>query len=139
MSTTCWGESSDHHDDEADICKRQPWITIFLVLWIITNVIAGFFALPTLSEFYWWGYGWPLYHTVSVAKTIFYSTKNRIGLNFGILLCWLALNLIIFPFGVLRSITLGKKMAAEIAKRQQSEAENSTDMKIVQPEDIEKQ
>lgn len=86
--------------------NSQPLLTVFLVFWIVTNVISGFFALPTLNNFYHWGYGWPLYHTVSAAKCIIFGTKDYIGLNFGVLIAWMALNLAIFPLGIIRAVSV---------------------------------
>jgi hypothetical protein len=33
----------------------QPWTSIFLIFWVISNVVTGFFPNEVLSNFYKWG------------------------------------------------------------------------------------
>lgn len=76
----------------------QPWTAFWLIFWVITNVSTSFYAIPTSPAFFKWGYAWPLHSIVEASRTIIFDTKNRLGLDFGILLAWCAINTTLFPF-----------------------------------------
>lgn len=69
----------------------------WLIFWVITNVSTSFYAIPLSPGFFQFGYAWPLYHIVSASRTILFDTHSRIGLNFGVLFVWCAINTILFP------------------------------------------
>lgn len=75
----------------------QPWTALWLIFWVITNVSTSFYAIPLSSGFFKWGYAWPLHQIVNASRTLLFGTKNTLGLNFGILFAWCALNTILFP------------------------------------------
>lgn len=78
----------------------QPFTSIFLIFWVISNVSTSFFALQTEAGFFKWGYGFPFYHTIQASTTIIFDLKSHLGLNFGVLLAWVGLSLIIMPFAI---------------------------------------
>lgn len=70
----------------------------WLIFWVITNVSTSFYAIPLSPGFFQFGYAWPLYHIVSASRSILFDTHSRIGLNFGVLFAWCAVNTLFFPF-----------------------------------------
>lgn len=53
-----------------------------------------------LSNFYKWGLAWPLRHNLIASKAILFGTKNLLGLNFGVILAWVAVGLAFQPFTI---------------------------------------
>jgi hypothetical protein len=74
----------------------QPWAALWLIFWVITNVASSFYALPLAPDFYRYGYAWPLHHVVEGSRTILFDTHSRLGLNFGVLVAWGAVNTVAF-------------------------------------------
>lgn len=77
-----------------------PFTPVFFVFWVISNVATGFFPVELLSDFYLWGLAWPLRHVLIGAKAILFGTKNLLGLNFGVLLAWVAVSLALQPLTI---------------------------------------
>ena len=75
----------------------QPWTALWLIFWVITNVSTSFYAIPLAPGFFKWGYAWPLYQVVNASRTLLFGTKNTLGLNFGVLFAWCAVNTALFP------------------------------------------
>jgi hypothetical protein len=67
----------------------QPWTSLFLIFWVITNVSTGFYTLELAPGFYHWGYGWPLRQIVHGSRALLFGTRSQLGLNFGILVAWI--------------------------------------------------
>jgi hypothetical protein len=76
----------------------QPWTALWLIFWVITNVSTSFYAEELSPGFYRWGFAWPLHSVVEASRTLIFDLKNRLGLDFGILLAWVAVNTFFFPF-----------------------------------------
>lgn len=38
-----------------------PWMGLWLIFWVITNVSTSFYDIQVLPAFYRWGYAWPLH------------------------------------------------------------------------------
>ncbi|KAH8703015.1 hypothetical protein BGW36DRAFT_422596 [Talaromyces proteolyticus] len=74
-----------------------PWSALWLTFWVISNVSTGFYPLNLASNFYKWGYVWPLHRIVEGSRTILFGTYSRIGLDFGVLLGWIGVSIILFP------------------------------------------
>jgi hypothetical protein len=74
-----------------------PWTALWLIFWVITNVSTGFYALELASDWYRWGYIWPLRQIVYASRTLLFGTRNRLGLNFGILAAWVGIGTILWP------------------------------------------
>jgi len=75
----------------------QPWMGLFLIFWVITNVSTSFYDIEIAPEFYRWGYAWPLHSIVEGSRQILFGLHSRIGLDFGILVAWGAVNTAFFP------------------------------------------
>jgi hypothetical protein len=102
-----------------------PWMGLFLVFWIISNISAAFYDVQIAPGFYEWGYAWPLHASkfssflfaiptillcdddlvrltcasvVQASRTILFDLHSRLGLNFGVLIAWGALNTLLYPF-----------------------------------------
>jgi hypothetical protein len=39
----------------------QPWMGLWLIFWVITNVSTAFYDIEIEPRFYLWGYAWPLH------------------------------------------------------------------------------
>ncbi|KAH8689989.1 hypothetical protein BGW36DRAFT_65953 [Talaromyces proteolyticus] len=76
----------------------QPYSSLWLILWVITNVATSFYTLDLASDFYHWGRAWPLNRIVNGSRTILFDTRSTIGIDFGVLFAWVAVSIIIFPF-----------------------------------------
>ena len=68
-----------------------------LIFWVITNVPVSFYPIEIAPQFYYYGYAWPLHNIVEATKVVLFDVHSRIGLNFGILLTWWAVNTALFP------------------------------------------
>ncbi len=101
----------------------QPWMALWLIFWVITNVTTSFYDIDLAPKFYYWGYAWPLHNSeftlicpsqclltywvdlnianlsvvVEGSRTIIFDVHSRIGLNFGALFVWVAINIALFP------------------------------------------
>jgi len=78
----------------------MPVTPVFFVFWVISNVTSGFFPIESLSNFYMWGLAWPLRHVVIGSKAILFGTKNLLGLNFGVLIAWVAVSIALQPITI---------------------------------------
>ncbi|CZT13920.1 related to SNG1 Probable transporter conferring resistance to nitrosoguanidine (MNNG) when overexpressed-unknown biological function [Rhynchosporium agropyri] len=87
----------------------QPFTPVFFVFWVISNVATGFYPVELLSNFYRWGLAWPLRHDLIGAKAIIFGTKNLLGLNFGVLLAWVGISLLLQPFTIWVQLKKNKK------------------------------
>ncbi|KAE9967742.1 hypothetical protein BLS_006216 [Venturia inaequalis] len=76
----------------------QPWTALWLIFWVITNVSTAFYDIDVEPHFYYWGYAWPLHSVVEASRQILFDLHSRIGLDFGILIAWGAVNTALFPF-----------------------------------------
>ncbi|KAB8297628.1 hypothetical protein EYC80_001436 [Monilinia laxa] len=75
----------------------QPWTALWLIFWVITNVSTSFYCIDLAPKFYYWGYAWPLHNIVEASRHILFDVHSRIGLNFGVLFTWVAINTLLFP------------------------------------------
>jgi hypothetical protein len=76
----------------------MPWMGLFLIFWVISNVSTSFYDIEIAPAFYRWGYAWPLHSIVEGSRQILFGLHSRIGLDFGILIAWSAVNSALFPF-----------------------------------------
>jgi hypothetical protein len=70
---------------------------LFLIFWVISNVSTAFYDIEIAPSFYRWGYAWPLHSIVEGSRQILFGLHSRIGLDFGILIAWGAVNTAFFP------------------------------------------
>ncbi|OKL61954.1 hypothetical protein UA08_02240 [Talaromyces atroroseus] len=75
-----------------------PYAALWLIFWVISNVATSFYSIDLESDFYRWGYAWPLNRIVQGSRTILFNTKSSIGEDFGILFAWSAISILFFPF-----------------------------------------
>ncbi|KAL9102976.1 MAG: hypothetical protein Q9163_001929 [Psora crenata] len=75
----------------------QPWVALWLIFWVITNVSTAFYSLDLAPKWYSWGYAWPLHNIVEASRSTLFDLHSRIGLNLGILFVWVAINAALFP------------------------------------------
>lgn len=76
----------------------QPWTAMWLIFWVISNVSTAFYSLDLAPKWYYWGYAWPLHNIVEASRSTLFDLHSRIGLNFGVLFVWCAINTVLFPF-----------------------------------------
>ncbi|KAF9444277.1 hypothetical protein P691DRAFT_677928 [Macrolepiota fuliginosa MF-IS2] len=72
-------------------------VPFFLLIWIMVNVSPIVFPIEVLPVFYRYGYAIPLYNVSRALRIIVFSTKNRLGFHFGVLLIWAAISCITLP------------------------------------------
>ena len=76
----------------------MPWTSLWLIFWVITNVSTSFYPLELAPGFFHWGRAWPLFHIVQASRHILFDLHSHIGLDFGVLFSWSAVNVALFPF-----------------------------------------
>jgi len=75
----------------------QPWTALWLIFWVIANVSTAFYSLDLAPRWYYWGYAWPLHNIVEASRSLLFDLHSRVGLNFGVLFAWVAVNSAVFP------------------------------------------
>ncbi|KAK5136638.1 hypothetical protein LTR08_002652 [Meristemomyces frigidus] len=75
----------------------QPWTGLWLIFWVITNVSTAFYDIEIEPAFYAWGYAWPLHYVVEGSRSVLFGLHSRLGLDFGVLIAWAAVNSVLFP------------------------------------------
>ncbi|KAJ7453011.1 hypothetical protein B0H11DRAFT_2326857, partial [Mycena galericulata] len=73
------------------------FIPFFLIIWIISNVSVSIFPLQVLPKVYRYGYAWPFYNISRAVRTVVFRTRDELGLNFGVLIAWIALSCVTLP------------------------------------------
>lgn len=98
------------------IAYCPPYLSIWLMTWIILNISASFYPMVLNNEFYRYGYIMPIHNAVDIYKVIFLNlTKRKMGRNYGILVAWVALNTSLMPFCMKFA---GKKCKKMLCKQQ---------------------
>lgn len=87
-----------------------PFTPVFFIFWVISNVATGFYPVELLSNFYDWGLAWPLRHDIIAGKAILFGTKNELGLNFGVIIAWVAIGLALQPLTIWVQMRKNKSM-----------------------------
>lgn len=75
----------------------QPWTGLWLIFWVISNVVSSFYNIGTEPGFFHWGYAWPLHSIVEGSRQILFDLKSNIAVDFGILIAWGVVNSLFFP------------------------------------------
>ncbi|KAJ7198449.1 hypothetical protein GGX14DRAFT_181124 [Mycena pura] len=73
------------------------FVPLFLIFWIISNMSVAGYPLEVLPRAYSFGYAYPFYNMERAVRTIVFGTKDNVGLNFGILIAWVAVSCITLP------------------------------------------
>lgn len=78
----------------------QPPFTISRLVCTLTDHITILTSANTTTApgFYHFGYAWPLHYVVEGSRQILFDLHSRIGLDFGVLIAWGAVNTLVFPF-----------------------------------------
>ncbi|KAJ7716402.1 hypothetical protein DFH07DRAFT_355083 [Mycena maculata] len=74
------------------------FVPFFLIFWIISNMSVSGYPLEVLPHIFRFGYAYPFYNISRGVRTIVFSTKNNLGMNFGILIAWAVVSCITLPF-----------------------------------------
>ncbi|KAI8936110.1 hypothetical protein NX059_007609 [Plenodomus lindquistii] len=93
VGMTAFGLASEN----AAMLLGTPWTALWLIFWVISNVATGFYALPLSPAFYRWGYAWPMHNVVELTRSTLFDLHPQVGLNFGILFAWVAVDSALFP------------------------------------------
>lgn len=75
----------------------QPWTGLWLIFWVISNVSTAFYDIDIEPGVFYYGYGFPLHYVVEGSRQILFDLHSRIGLDFGVLFAWAAVNSLLFP------------------------------------------
>ncbi|KAJ7901270.1 hypothetical protein B0H13DRAFT_2028515 [Mycena leptocephala] len=73
------------------------FVPFFLIIWIISNVSVSIFPLAVLPRVFRYGYAFPFYNISRAVRTIVFGTKDDVGLNFGVLIAWVAVSCLTLP------------------------------------------
>ena len=61
------------------------------------NVSVVFYPVEILPTIFRYGYATPFYNVSRATRTILFSTRDQVGLNFGVLFGWIAVSFITIP------------------------------------------
>lgn len=92
---------------------------LFLGFWILgfvaTNIATSFFPFALNNNFYRFGYAMPVHNLIDIYRVIFFDlSPHKMGRNYGILVAWVAINIIMLPlFMKLTSKLMMRKMKKE--------------------------
>lgn len=103
---------------EAMVTLLTPrFIANFLLILIIYNVSVASVPIILQPAFYRWGYGFPVFNLSQTVRTIIFNTKSHMGLNAGVLICWMVLNFVTITLFTwfIRKRTLNEERAQERA------------------------
>ncbi|KAK9446731.1 uncharacterized protein V1518DRAFT_423386 [Limtongia smithiae] len=105
------------------IAVAPPLVGFWLIFIVISNVSVAFYSIPLMPGIYKYGYAFPIKHVCDALKTILLGTKNTMGLNVGVIFCWIAVNTAFFPVCLwLCATMIQKKKAKEAMKAAAAEA-----------------
>lgn len=74
-----------------------------------------------MEIFYRYSYAMPFFHNVTASKYIFWGARNRLGLNFGVLVAWIALNHVSLIAFVWNARRVAHKERKEVVDKELSE------------------
>ncbi|KAJ4345111.1 hypothetical protein N0V95_005924 [Ascochyta clinopodiicola] len=107
-----------------------PWTALWLIFWVISNVATGFYSLDLAPSFYRWGYAWPMHNIVELTRSTLFDLHPRVGLNFGILFAWVAIDTLLFPaccYYMRWNAARVKRNAARVGAQWQAQMEKEKD------------
>lgn len=78
-----------------------PLIGFWVLLWVIINVAPSISPIILLPGIFKYGYAFPMYNSSELTKVVFLNTwKGEMGKNIGILVAWIVVNNLLFPFAL---------------------------------------
>ncbi|KAF9650519.1 hypothetical protein BDM02DRAFT_1391636 [Thelephora ganbajun] len=106
--------------DAMIILLTVKMIPFFLIFWIVINVSIAAYPFELLPGVFRYGYAMPFYNLSRTVLTICFNTKNEIGMNFGIQIAWVVLNIGTIT---LFSIFVSKRYLNQYRKSQETTAD----------------
>lgn len=95
-----------------------PLIGLWLMFWVISNVTPTFTPLALSAKFYRYGYAMPIHNAAEATKVILFDTyKGNLGRHIGILVVWVVLLSLAYPF-VLKHFGKAMAMKAKLAAQE---------------------
>lgn len=81
------------------ILVDPPLMGFWLLFWVVINITPTFAPLVLSSKFFRYGYGIPIHNAYEIDKVIVFDTwKGILGRSFGVLIAWIGLGSILYPF-----------------------------------------
>lgn len=110
-----------------------PLLGFWLIFWVISNIAPTYTAMALTNNFFRYGYAMPVHNSYEATKTVFFDVyKGQLGRNFGILVAWVVVLSVIFPFSVMHfSKAMQKKAMAAAAQAQKEQAAKEKGEKTV--------
>lgn len=94
-----------------------PLLGFWLIFWVIVNIAPTYNAVALTNNFYRYGYAIPIHNGYEATKTVFFDVyKGQLGRNIGILIAWIFVLTVVFPFVLKRFAKLMMKKAATPAE-----------------------
>lgn len=95
-----------------------PLLGFWLLFWVLINVTPTFTPLALSPKFFRYSYGLPIHNSAEATKVIFFNTyKGELGRNYGIIVAWIVIITILYPFGLkFFGQSMAKKAKAQAAK-----------------------
>ena len=94
-----------------------PLLGFWLNFWVIVNIAPTYNAVALTNNFYRYGYAIPIHNGYEATKTVFFDVyKGQLGRNIGILIAWIFVLTVVFPFVLKRFAKLMMKKAATPAE-----------------------
>ncbi|KAK9314460.1 hypothetical protein V1522DRAFT_443412 [Lipomyces starkeyi] len=82
------------------LATYPPILGFCLVFMVIINVSTAFYSIPLLAHFYRFGYAFPIKNLADASKTIIFNMRNTMGRNIGVVVAWIAPNVVLSPLCV---------------------------------------
>ncbi|EPQ56992.1 hypothetical protein GLOTRDRAFT_37741 [Gloeophyllum trabeum ATCC 11539] len=78
----------------------------FYVVWNLGGVSYSFEEMPGFFKYY---YGFPLFHAVQGTLTVVYGTRSHLGSNFGVLVAWNVVSIIVLAAATYYRLSRNKR------------------------------
>ncbi|KAH3660570.1 hypothetical protein OGAPHI_007156 [Ogataea philodendri] len=76
-----------------------PMMGFWLLFFVVSNISATFAPIEVCPEFYRFTYAFPIKNAYELMKMQLFDTyRGQLGRNIGVLIAWIVLNNILFPF-----------------------------------------
>lgn len=94
-----------------------PALGFWLIFWVVLNAATGMSPLELSPGVFKIGRALPVYNAQMAIRTVIFGTRNRLGMNFGILTAWIVINwLMSFPSMATIKWLKGREAAKAAAK-----------------------